>query len=56
VYGKRPQIITSAKSKTLKSLQEVLDSSDWESLINKLLDFVENFEQKIVADRPGFQL
>ena len=56
VYGKRPQIMTSAKSESLKSLHEVIDSSGWASLINKLLDFVENFEQKIVADRSGFQL
>jgi len=56
VYGDHPQILVSAKSETLKFLKQVMNSDEWNSLINKLLDYVENFEQKTVVDHPGFQL
>lgn len=56
VYGDHPQIMTSAKSETHESLQNILHSSEWESLVNQLLDYVDNYSQKIVADKPGFQL
>jgi len=56
VYGDHPQIMVSAKSETLTFLKQVMHSSEWESMINKLLDFVENFHQKTVIDHPGFQM
>ncbi len=56
VYGDQPQIMTAIRSATIKELQQVLHSSDWERLTSQLLDFVEELKYKIVEDRPGFQL
>jgi hypothetical protein len=40
----------------LEAMQSIIDSSEWQGLINKLLDFVENYQFKIVPARAGFQM
>jgi hypothetical protein len=56
MYGDHPQIMATAQMPSINSLQKILESSDWESLTNRLLDYVENFEYKVVQARSGFQL
>lgn len=56
MYGDQPQILVAAQATTINSLQTILQSSEWESLTNRLLDYVENFEYKVVQARTGFQL
>jgi hypothetical protein len=41
---------------TMPALQNILESQDWDGLTGRLLDFVENFEFKVVEARGGFQL
>lgn len=56
MYGEGPQIIAEALMPNLQSLMDILDSSQWDSLTQQLLDYVENFDYKIVRARNGFQL
>lgn len=56
VYGNQPQILVSAQMPTLSELENVLKSSEWDTLTNRLLDFVTNFKYKIVRARNGFQM
>jgi hypothetical protein len=56
VYGDQPQIMASMQAPSLSSLNKVLDSTAWDSLTKQLLDYVEEFNYKIVDARPGFQL
>ena len=56
MYGTQPQILVAAQMGSINSLQRVLDSSDWQSLTQQLLDYVENFAFKVVQARNGFQL
>jgi hypothetical protein len=56
VYGDQPQIMTAAKMGNLKSLHKAIESEEWGQLINKLSDYVDNFEQKVVVARTGFQM
>lgn len=56
MYGEQPQILAAAQTSTLTSLQRILDSQDWQSLTRQLLDYVEDFNYKIVPARSGFQL
>jgi hypothetical protein len=56
MYGEHPQIMTAAQMENMSELQNVLQSDDWEGLTGKLLDFVENFEYKVVPSRTGFQM
>ena len=56
MYGEQPQIMTEALMPNLQDLQSVLDSSDWDTIKLRLLDYVEDFTFKIVDARKGFQL
>jgi hypothetical protein len=56
MYGDEPQIMVSAQMPSASSLQLILASDDWKSLTQQLLDYVENFEYKIVQARSGFQM
>ncbi len=55
VYGSRPQILVGAVLPTGSKAQQLLRSSEWKDLNNRLLDFVTNYAQKIVPSRGGFQ-
>lgn len=56
MYGNSPQILTGAQMSSINSMQRVLESSDWDRLTRQLLDYVENFEYKVVQSRAGFQM
>lgn len=56
MYGNQPQIMAAAQMSNYAKLQGVLKSSEWESLVQELLDYVEDFQYKIVPARKGFQL
>lgn len=56
VYGDSPQIMAVVRGTDLAMMNDVLDSEAWGSLVNQLLDFVDNYEHKIVEEKPGFQM
>lgn len=56
MYGDQPQIMAAAQMNNFDGLQEILQSSEWDSLVKQLLDYVEDFQYKIVPARKGFQL
>ncbi len=39
-----------------EAMQRVLKTDEWASLVNRLLDYVENYNAKVVKARAGFQL
>lgn len=55
VYGDRPQIMVSAVMPSIKKVEQAMDSEKWQSLIDKLLGYVSNFQAKIVRSKGGFQ-
>jgi hypothetical protein len=56
MYGNQPQILAGAQSASINSLQRILSSPDWQNLTHQLLEYVENFQYKIVQARNGFQM
>jgi hypothetical protein len=56
MYGDHPQIMATVQMASVDSLQQVLDSAEWDNLIQRLLDYVENLDFKVVQARSGFQL
>jgi hypothetical protein len=56
MYGEKPQIMTSAQMPTLATLSQVLESQEWADLSKLLMDYVEDFNYKIVPARAGFQM
>jgi hypothetical protein len=56
MYGDQPQIMAGAQMPSINSLQRILASPDWKNLTQQLMDYVENFEFKVVQARSGFQM
>ena len=56
VYGDCPQILMEGITDDLAGMRKLLDSDEWTSLYDKLLKYVDNYEQKVVRGSPGFQL
>ncbi len=56
MYGDQPQITADVQAANLSSMQNILKTDEWASLINRLMDYVENYNSKIVRARAGFQL
>jgi hypothetical protein len=56
MYGDQPQIMASAQMPTLGSLNSVLESNEWTDLTQLLLNYVENFNYKIVPAKTGVQI
>ena len=56
VYGDQPQILASVDVRKGESLQKILVSAEWDGLMVKLNDYVENLELKTVKSKPGFQM
>jgi hypothetical protein len=56
MYGEQPQIMVAAQMPAVSSLNRVLASNEWQELTRLLMDYVENFEYKIVPAKTGFQI
>jgi hypothetical protein len=55
-YGQRPQILTGGVTETIQQMRSALDTDDWGSLRNRLMEFVTNFQFKVVRASGGFQM
>ena len=55
-YGSRPQILTGGVAKDLGTMRELLDTEEWEQLRDRLMDYVTNFDWKVVRAKGGFQM
>jgi len=55
VYGEQPQIMVGAVLPSIDQIRTVMNSPQWEKLIGKLMNFVTNFDSKIVPASGGFQ-
>jgi hypothetical protein len=48
--------MASAQIDSLDSLESILQSDEWYNLKDQLLEYVEDFQYKVVQARTGFQL
>jgi hypothetical protein len=55
-YGNHPQIIAGAQISNKPDLDNLLDSTEWLALTERLLNFVTDFSFKVVPARRGFQM
>lgn len=56
VYGTSPQIMVGTLFSSLNRSRQMLSSPEWESLYDRLMGFVQNYQQKVIEARPGFQI
>lgn len=56
VYGDGPQIIVEGVMDDLASMRSLLESDEWHTLNQRLLEYVDDYKQKVVAGRSDLQL
>jgi len=56
VFGSQPQIMVVAQMETQAAMVQLLSTPEWSNLATRLLDYVVNFQQKIVEARSWFQM
>lgn len=55
-YGDRPQILTGGVTDDLNKMEDALATEEWTALKDSLLEYVTNFELKVVRSSGGFQM
>lgn len=55
-YGDCEQKLASGITKTMPEMKKVLQSPEWQRLVEKLTGYVSDFDKKVVPATHGFQL
>ncbi|MCD4700174.1 MAG: hypothetical protein K8R91_06350 [Phycisphaerae bacterium] len=55
-YGDKPQIMTGMVAEDQTAVRKIMGSEDWQSLHDRLLEYVNNLESKIIHASGGFQV
>jgi hypothetical protein len=56
VYGEGPQVLAGGVMDTVEQMTKLLDSHQWRGLEHKLLEYVTDYQRKVVLSEGGFQL
>jgi hypothetical protein len=56
LYGDAPQIMTAGVTDTVDEMRVILESDEWEDLRDQLLEYVTNFEYKVIPASGRFQM
>jgi hypothetical protein len=56
LYGEGPQILTAGITDSVDKMRDILESSQWAELKDQLLEYVTNFEYKVVPASGRFQM
>ncbi len=54
-FGNRPLRLIVMAARDIETLEHALDSDDWYELEDRLMDYVFNYERRIVSARSQFQ-
>ncbi len=55
-YGKQPQFLVGVEAESYRKMQAALGTDEWGSLRARLLEFVTNFEWRVVEAADRFQM
>jgi hypothetical protein len=55
-FGQRPQILTGGVMNDLRAMRKALATDEWIKLRDRLMEFVTNFDWKVVRATGGFQM
>jgi hypothetical protein len=56
LYGEGPQIMTAGVTDSVEKMRDILDSYEWVDLQERLLEYVTNFEYKVIPATGRFQV
>ncbi len=55
VFGEQPQILVGATLPSPSKARQIMRSAEWNRLHTQLLELVQNYSEKLVEARGGFQ-
>jgi len=55
-FGQRPQILTGGVMNDMPAMRKALATDEWTKLRDRLMEFVTNFDWKVVRATGGFQM
>lgn len=55
-YGDGPQMLAGFVAENHEVMEQALETEEWTKLVNKLFEYVTNFNSKVVRASGGFQL
>ncbi len=55
-HGNSPQILSGGTARDLGAMRKILATDDWHGLKEQLLGFVDNYQERLVRARSGFQM
>jgi len=55
VYGNQPQILVGATLPTVESIKKIILSQAWDLLVERLVQYVSEYNEKIVVANGNFQ-
>lgn len=55
-YGEADQIQASGVTRTMDQMENILGSEEWSSLQDMLSGYVNDYQQKLINSRSGFQI
>jgi hypothetical protein len=57
MYGEnQPQIMAAAQGPTFSAVRKIIDAPAWRDLTGQLMEYVDDFDYKVVEAKPGFQM
>jgi hypothetical protein len=57
MYGEnQPQIVAAAQAGSINTIRDVLATTEWRDLTGQLMEYVDDFDFKVVEAKPGFQM
>ena len=56
MYGNGPQILAGGLADSLPAIRALMASAEWRGLKEQLLGYVDNYSEKVVPAKGGFQL
>jgi len=56
LYGEGPQMLTGGITDSADEMRKILESNEWEDLQQQLLEYVTNFDYKVVPATGRFQM
>ena len=56
IYGDSSQVLTGGIAEDMETMQQILNSPEWDRLHQRLSEYVENYRQKIVRSTGKLQI
>jgi hypothetical protein len=55
-HGRSPQILSGGTTRDVAAMRQIMATDDWHQLKDQLMGYVDNYQERVVRARSGFQI